>query len=113
MMNTQYPEENSSGETSKDPQLVQHCLKQGTLKRLVEKAHFLMALDQALQEVLSPEYQAHCQVMNLEGTNLIVGVNNAIWATRLRYEGRDILAKLKTKLKGLEGVTSLQVRVMV
>ena len=109
-MHTQYPEEYERPEGNRDPKLVQDCLGKGILKNLVEKAHFLMALDDALQKILPPEYRAHCRVMNIEGTSLSISATNAAIATRLRYQGRDLLAQLKEAVPGLVAVTVLNVK---
>lgn len=106
-MNTRYPQENS-----KDPALVKDCLQQGALKQIVQKARLLMALNEKLLEALEPDIRAHCQVMNIEGTTLSIGVNNAAWATRLRYQSKDLLKHLKQNPE-LAGVTVLNVKVLL
>lgn len=106
-MHTQHPKENSP----QDPRRVSDCFKAGTLKTIVDKAHFLLALDRQLQQILTEEYRGHCQVTNLEGTALCIGVSNAGLATRLRYQNRDLLSQLKALAPELLGVTVLNVKV--
>jgi len=104
-MNTQY--------SKLDPQRIGDCLKQGALQRIVEKAQFLMLLTEHLVAVLEPEFKAHCQVMNIEGSTLTIAAHNAAWATRLRYESRNILVLLKKRVPELAGVTVINVRVLL
>ena len=52
----------------------------------------------------------HAQPLSLHGTTLVVGVDEAGWATQLRYLANDVLARLATAA-GTPVADRLEVRV--
>ena len=112
-MHTQHTEENELKKKGQDPRLVLDCLKQGGLKSLVEKAHLLLKLEQELRELIPSDYKNQCRVMNIDDTTLVVGVDSASRATRLRYQANEILEKLKANKPELCHLSALQIKVLI
>lgn len=94
-----------------DPQKVSKLLSKSTLGQLVEKAYFLLSIQEALYHCL-PEglTNQQCRVANLNGKTLVIEAEQASFATRLRYQQHEILEKLNARLNGVD-IQLLQVRV--
>lgn len=97
--------------TIKDPQKVSNLLAKSTLRQLIEKAEWMIKLQQIFAEVLDqPELARHCSIMNINDKTLVIMVDQAAWATRLRYQQEHILRALQFRLPNLD-LKSLQVKV--
>lgn len=94
-----------------DPQKVSKLLSKSALGTLVEKAYFLMSLQEALHFCL-PEgiRKGDCRVLNWHDNILVIDTPQAHFATRLRYQQEEILEKLNARLGNIE-VRALQVKV--
>lgn len=62
---------------------------------LMQKMEHIQQLNQSLDEVLTGDLKKHCRVAGIEGTCLILQVDNGAWATRLRYETPELLRALQ------------------
>jgi hypothetical protein len=102
---------NSRSRGSQDPQKVSKLLAKSTLGQLIERAFYLLSLQEALYLCL-PEgiTSSHCRVANLNGNTLVVEAEQAHVSTRLRYQQFEILEKLNARLPGVN-IQTLQVRV--
>ncbi len=78
-------------------QAITHVLQQDSklLNTLLAKIQQLNSLQQLLSDALDVKLAKHCQVANLENGSLIVLTDSAIWATQLRFQTGDLLAKLR------------------
>lgn len=80
------------------------------LQKIIQKARFLMAVDDHLHQVLPKELGINCTVMNYNNGTLVIGVANAAMATRLRFESRAILEKIRSS-KQFDSIRMLQFKV--
>ncbi|MDR3492025.1 MAG: DciA family protein [Gammaproteobacteria bacterium] len=78
-------------------QAITHVLQQDSklLNTLLAKIHQLNSLQQLLCESLDAKLAQHCQIANLENGSLIILTDSAIWATQIRFQAGDLLAKLR------------------
>jgi hypothetical protein len=58
----------------------------GVLPYLLHHCQTLLYLNQLLPLTLSAPLQPHCYVANIRAQTLVIQVDSALWATRLRYE---------------------------
>lgn len=74
------------------------------LDSILKKATDLKKLNAIFQNVLNSELAKHCYVAELTENSITLIVDNASWATTLRYAIPDIVKTLKTKsaFNGLE-----------
>ena len=66
-----------------------------TLKQLMSRIKALRQWDRLVKRFIPEEFHSHCQVINLRQECLVIEVQHAAWATRLRY----LLPQLTTRLQ--------------
>jgi hypothetical protein len=66
-----------------------------TLGKLIKQSTKLMALTKLLQTTLADELSLHCNVAKYSKGTLVLAVENASWATQLRYNSAQLLEALK------------------
>lgn len=86
-------------EKSDDLQPVGTVFENTSLRRIVQKAEFLLALDRHVQTILPESFAPHCQVMNMNEYTLILGVTSAAIATRIQFLSTDLLTLLRKEAK--------------
>jgi hypothetical protein len=76
------------------------------LQTLFQEAQRLGQLQQLLDSQLQPAARPHCRVASWRAGSLLLVVNDAHWATRLRYQQRRLLRQLQTfdEFAGLERI---------
>lgn len=67
------------------------------LRQLIDKSQELTILNRHVQQLLSTELAPHCTVANFQNGCLVIAVDNAAWATCLRYQIPELLQQLRTK----------------
>ncbi len=100
----------SKQQNSRDPKAVKEQLEHGAFGPLLQKARHLLALNQLFQQTLEPEARPHCRLMNQEGGLLLIEVDNASWATQLRYQSQTLLNQLRQQVEFSE-LTHIQFKV--
>jgi hypothetical protein len=65
------------------------------LRKIIQKAEFLLALDRHVQTLLPPSFAPHCQVMNLNEYTLVLGVTSAAIGTRIQFMSEALLKSLR------------------
>lgn len=95
-----------------DPKLLSHYLSHHqVLHSFLHKAKKITAINKLLPQIFPTETLEHCQVMNISDENaLIIGVDSAVWATRLRFIEQILLEKLHAHKDGKE-IKTIQYRV--
>lgn len=83
----------------RDPIKVNELLGKSALKSIMAKAGIIEKLNTCLTRTLPTNILTHCQVLNFENNIVVIGVDNATWLTRLRYEEQDIRNALQHELK--------------
>lgn len=80
------------------------------LQKIVQKARFLIAADDHLRTLLPREFAMQCKVMNYHEGTLVLQVSSAAIATRLQFQSRDLLEKIRV-VKRFERVRMLRFKV--
>lgn len=81
------------------------------LGKLLAQARQIEKLDVLTKQFLNPNLAKHCQVCNLKNGRLIIATAKAVYATRLKYEIPELLAKLR-QLDGFQQLTGIDCKVM-
>lgn len=76
-------------------QPVMDVFDRSPLRKIIQKAKFLLALDHALQAILPESFRSYCHVMNVNEGNVVLGVSNAAIATRIQFMSIAIMSELK------------------
>ena len=85
------------------------CSKNNQLSRLAKRARYLSQLNYILQQVMPPQFSAHCQLANINEQTLIVHTDNASYASLLRFQANTLCKALSEHLP--QPVTKLDVKV--
>lgn len=65
--------------------------------KIVQQSQRLAKLNMLFKDFLESSLKKHCQLAQIEGSELVIIVDNASWATRLRYAIPEILKNIKTQ----------------
>lgn len=82
-----------------------------TLDGLIQRCRRLQQLEQRLAACLDIQSVMHCRVVNVHQGVLLLGVDSAAWATRLRYQLPDLLVCARRQ-HGLAGLQSIQLSIL-
>ena len=83
-------------ENEKEPQRVIDLLNANrNFSYLIKKAQSLLALQKLISEMLPPELQIYCRVVNIHGTCLILATSSGANATRLNYLAPELIQRLR------------------
>lgn len=66
-----------------------------TLGKVIQKAKWLLALDQVIQTLLPEQFAPYCRVMNVKQDILVLGISSAAVAMRVRMQSTEILQALQ------------------
>lgn len=77
---------------------------------IISRGQALHLLDRQLKTLLETSESLHCQVGNLRDGVLILYCDSTAWATRLRYQVPQLLARMREKSEW-RGVQRIEVRV--
>lgn len=94
----------------RDPKPLEELLASSPLQYLVTKARQITTTDEALHRILPHELAPHCRTMNITANIIVIAVDSAVWATRLRYLAPELLKTLQQNSQ-LKHVTEIQCRV--
>ncbi|MDP1574244.1 MAG: DciA family protein [Coxiellaceae bacterium] len=76
------------------PTAVDACI--GTsLNKIIQKAHFLLALDHYTQTILPDTLKSYCHVMNVQNGVLILGISSASIAMRIKMMSSNIMRDVR------------------
>ncbi len=78
-------------------------------KQIVVHSRKLAAIEVIFKQIIPAEISGHVQVNNLKDNCLIIVVNNAHWANKLRFEQNEMLSKLRQN--GFPELGSIKVKV--
>ncbi len=95
-----------------DLQPVIDVFQHSTLKHIVKKARFLLALDREVKNLVPSGFGSYCHVMNVNQNTLILGVTNAAIATRIQMVSARIIDALQKKIEFAE-VRAMRCKVCV
>lgn len=83
------------------------CTSNATLKDLLLKIQYLTQLTSLVNSHLTEPLRSHVVVANYRDGCLVLALDNAVWATELRYKHKVLLAALQTN-SALLTLTSLE-----
>ena len=93
-----------------DPKTLDDILANSSLGAILKKAQIIAAFNAALTRHLPTQVNSHCQAMNYDNSVLVIGVDNAAWLTRLRFEEAELINKLQ-KEPGLPNVLGINFKI--
>lgn len=79
---------------------------------LVTRTRLLRRLTLELRRHLDTELAPHCYVSQIEDTQLVVFVDSAAWATRLRFQAAQLLPVLRTANPAFSQVARIRVSIV-
>lgn len=91
----------------KEPTSIKQILTANkNITKLIKKSSSLQNLNRLFQEILNNDLSKHCQIAEKTKDSLVIVVDNASWATNLRYTIPDIIKTLRTQpeFKGLQNI---------
>ena len=83
----------------KDPKKLGEILKGSSLSAILLRSKLIESFNMALTRYLPSRLLTHCQVMNYENSIVIIRVDNATWATQLRYSEQELIAYFQNQLE--------------
>ena len=82
-----------------EPTLIKNILtnKNSKLSQILKKASDLKKLNEIFQATINSELAKHCYLVEITKESITLVVDNASWATTLRYTTPDIIKILQAK----------------
>ena len=84
----------------------------GDVASLITHARRLARYSHWLASILPPPLGQHCVVADIQGNKLIIGVDSAAWATKIRFLSIEIIEKITLKFKELKNVEQVLTTVL-
>ena len=94
---------------SSDPKSIKQCFQTSSLKLIMQKAQQILAVKRLLNHILPQEIIPYYRIMNLSQETLILQLENAAWATRVRYLIPHLLKQFSQK--GIVGIHRVQCQI--
>lgn len=85
---------------------------QDNLAILITRTRQLRRLTRELRRLLEPELAPHCYVSQIEDNQLVVYVDSAAWATRLRFQAAQLLPTLRAANPAFRQLTQIRVSIV-
>jgi hypothetical protein len=82
------------------------------LASLITRVRQLDRYSRRLRQLLPSPLCEHCRVADIRENKLIVGVDNAVWATKLRFYVPSLLPQLQQSHQELAGITRIKVLIL-
>ena len=95
--------------TNKPERISAVCTKNSRLKQLSQRAQELNQLNYILQQVMPPQFSAHCHLANIHDQTVIIHTDNASYASLLRFQANTLCQALSEHLP--HSVSKLNVKV--
>jgi len=95
--------------TNKPERISAVCTKSSRLNQLSQRAQKLNQLNYILQQVMPPQFSAHCHLANIHNQTLVVHTDNATYASLLRFQANTLCKALSEHLS--QAVNKLEVKV--
>jgi len=86
-----------------------HQLLDVSLRTLLQHAQELLRLDQRVKAALDSPLNRHCYVANFRDEILILHVDSAVWATRLRFQLPELTTHMQDK--GMPSLRQIRIKV--
>lgn len=83
---------------------------EGALLPLLKKADLLRGLNDTLSQEFDSTLAKHCRAVNMRGSVLVLAVDSAAWATRLRFQTTDLVSQFRAA--GFPGLSSVEIVIL-
>jgi hypothetical protein len=85
------------------------CKQNSQLYNLAQRAQKLNHLSFILQQVMPPQFSAHCQLANINNQTIIIHTDNASYASLLRFQANTLCKAISQYTP--QNMTKLEVKV--
>lgn len=79
-----------------DPKPVSTVLKQGRLQFILNQTNKIKTANEIFPRLIGKKLATHCFIMNINNDTLVFAVDNAAWATQLRFKEAELLKNLRS-----------------
>jgi len=79
---------------------------------LVTRTKQLSYLTQVLRKQLEPDLAVHCYIGNVDQECLVILVDSAAWASKLRFYSQDLLSQLQTAHQNFSQIQQIRVKIL-
>lgn len=69
----------------------------GDIKALMDQLTKIRTLNNSLHQYINPTFSKHCRVVNIRKSTLVIAVDSAVWANKLRFQIPDLLSNLRNE----------------
>ena len=94
---------------SRRPQPVEAILASRQLRRYQQFAEQYRQWQRHLHDLLGKQVASHCEVISIREERLLIRVDSAAWATRLKFQQRAIITYFQNH--AMASVTSLEIKI--
>lgn len=95
--------------TNKPEKVSLVCKQNSQLNNIAQRAQKLNHLNFILQQVMPPQFSAHCQLANINNQTIIIHTDNASYASLLRFQATTLCKVISEHTS--QNVTKLEVKV--
>jgi hypothetical protein len=85
------------------------CKQNSQLYNIAQRAQKLNHLNFILQQVMPPQFSAHCQLANINNQTIIIHTDNASYASLLRFQANTLCKAISQHTS--QNMTKLEVKV--
>ena len=85
------------------------CKQNSQLLKITQRAQKLNRLNFILQQVMPPQFSAHCTLANINNQTMIIHTDNATYASLLRFQAATLCNAITEHTS--QNITKLEVRV--
>ena len=85
------------------------CQQNSQLYKIAQRAQQLNHLNVILQQVMPPQFSAHCLLANIKNQTMIIHTDNANYASLLRFQANTLCKAVSEHTS--EDITKLEVKV--
>ncbi len=79
----------------------------GEIKSLLDQLAKIEALNNTLQSKLNANFSTHCRVANYRKNILVVAVDSAAWANKLRFQIPELISEFRND--GYFGLANIEI----
>lgn len=95
--------------TNKPEKVSLVCKQNSQLYNIAQRAQKLNHLNFILQQIMPPQFSAHCQLANISNQTIIIHTDNASYASLLRFQAKTLCKAVSENTS--QNVTKLEVKV--
>ena len=92
------------------PLKINKLLGAGVLAGLLARSRELRKMDVLLAELLPAPLNAHCRILSIKNTILVLAADSPVWAARLRFQAPQLVQQLTQHLSGKRRTIQVRVR---